>query len=150
MSVRKVKPQISLCIRPVWSESSQCAHWVIKNPIFLHVESEDSDNHELMSRVIWVLQMSQCMGFQQCGMCDQQSLRSEPLLVAWVFYDCKATDWTSVEVSKLKRRLHRLVWVYTCQNAILLVISCHGSNSVRTVKLRSAQSDQSSLCPTGN
>ena len=52
---------------------------------------------------------------------------SEPLLVTWVFYEFYATDWTSFEVSKLKRRLHRLVWVYTCQNATLLEITCHGS-----------------------
>ena len=52
---------------------------------------------------------------------------SEPLLVAWVFYDCLATDWTSFGVSKLQKRLHRLVWVYTCQNATLLEITCHGS-----------------------
>ena len=46
----------------------------------------------------------------------QTSLRicavwSEPLLVAWIFYDCKATDWTSFGVSKLNRRPLRLVWV---------------------------------------
>ena len=35
---------------------------------------------------------------------------SEPFLVAWIFYDCWATDWTAFRVSKLKRRLHRLVW----------------------------------------
>ena len=52
---------------------------------------------------------------------------SEPLLVAWIFYDCSATGWASFGVSKLKRRLHRLVWVYTCQNATLLEITCHGS-----------------------
>ena len=33
---------------------------------------------------------------------------SEPLLVAWIFYDCLATGWTLFGVSKLKRRLHRL------------------------------------------
>ena len=42
----------------------------------------------------------------------QTSLRiravwSEPLLVAWIFYDCLATDRTSFWVSKLKRGLHR-------------------------------------------
>ena len=31
--------QISLC--PVWPESSLCAHWVTKNPRFLHADSED-------------------------------------------------------------------------------------------------------------
>ena len=65
----------------------------------------------------------------------QTSLRicavwSEPLLVAWIFYDSKATDRTSFEVSKLNRRLHRLVWVYTCQNATLLEVTCHGSNTL--------------------
>ena len=74
--------------------------------------------------------------FQQCGMCDQQSLRSacayaqsdlSLLLVASIFYDCLAIDWTPFGVSKLKRRLQRLVWVNTCQNTTLLEISCHGS-----------------------
>ena len=52
---------------------------------------------------------------------------SEPLLVAWIFYECEATKWTSFGVSKLKSRLHRLVCVYTCQNATLLEITCQGS-----------------------
>ena len=37
------------------------------------------------------------------------AVRSEPLLVACIFFECKATDWTSFGVSKLKRSLHRLV-----------------------------------------
>ena len=53
---------------------------------------------------------------------------SEPLLVAWIFYECQATDWTSFVVSQLKMRLHRPVWDYTCQNATLLEITCRGSN----------------------
>ena len=40
---------------------------------------------------------------------------SEPLLVAWIFYDYKTTDRTSFGVSKLEMGLHRLIWVYTCQ-----------------------------------
>ena len=35
----------------------------------------------------------------------------------------------NLEFSKLKRGLHRLVWVYTCQNATLLEITCGGSIS---------------------
>ena len=35
MSVRPAKTQISLGIRPVWSESSLCAQWVAKDPSFL-------------------------------------------------------------------------------------------------------------------
>ena len=37
---------------------------------------------------------------------------SEPFLVAWIFYECNATDWTSFWVSKLKRGLRRLVWFW--------------------------------------
>ena len=58
----------------------------------------------------------------------KRAVWSEPLLVAWIFYECKATDLTPFGVCKLKRRLHRLVWVYTCQNATLLEITCRGSN----------------------
>ena len=39
--VRPVKTQISLGIRPVWSDSSLCAKWVAKDPSFLHADSED-------------------------------------------------------------------------------------------------------------
>ena len=86
--------------------------------------------------------MSQCMRFPSLWYVrpakPQMSLRiravwSEPLLIAWVFYDCYASDWTPFGVSKLKRRLHRLVWVYTFQNATLLEISCHGSYFVPTL-----------------
>ena len=41
MSVRPAKTQISLGIRPVWSESSLCAQWVAKDPKFLNADSED-------------------------------------------------------------------------------------------------------------
>ena len=65
----------------------------------------------------------------------QTSLRiravwSEHLLAAWEFYDSYASDWTSFGVSKLKKWLLTLVWVYTCQNATLLEFKCHGSNYV--------------------
>ena len=46
MSVRPAKTQISLGIRPVWSESLLCAQWVAKDPSFLHADSEDSDQTE--------------------------------------------------------------------------------------------------------
>ena len=54
MSVCPAKTQISLDIRPVWSESSLCAQWVGKDPSFLHADSEDSDQTERMPRLIWV------------------------------------------------------------------------------------------------
>ena len=49
---------------------------------------------------------------------------SEPVLVAWIFYERLATDWTPSGVSKL----FRLIRVYACQNATLLEIKCRGSN----------------------
>ena len=52
--VRPVKTQISLGIRPVWSESSLCAQWVAKDPSFLHADSKDSDQTGRMPRLIWV------------------------------------------------------------------------------------------------
>ena len=54
MAVRPVKTQISLGIRPVWSEYLLCAQWVAKDPSFLHMDSEDSDQTGQMPRLIWV------------------------------------------------------------------------------------------------
>ena len=52
VSVRPAKTQISLGIRQVWSESSQCTQWVAKDPSFLHADSEDSDQSRRMPRLI--------------------------------------------------------------------------------------------------
>ena len=52
--MRPAKTQISLGIRPVWSESSLCAQWVAKNQSFLHADSEDCDQSRRMPRLIWV------------------------------------------------------------------------------------------------
>ena len=54
ISVRPAKTQISLGIRPVWSESSLCAQWVAKDPSFLHADSKDSDQTGRILRLIWV------------------------------------------------------------------------------------------------
>ena len=54
MSVRPPKTQISLGIRPVWSESSLCALWVANDPSFLLADSEDCDQIWRMPRLIWV------------------------------------------------------------------------------------------------
>ena len=52
--MRPAKTQISLGIRPVWSESSLCAQQVVKGQMFLHAVSEDSDQTGRMPRLIWV------------------------------------------------------------------------------------------------
>ena len=54
VAVRPAKTQISLGIRPVWSESSMSIQRVAKNPRFLHADSEDSDQTGRMPRLIWV------------------------------------------------------------------------------------------------
>ena len=54
VAVRPAKTQISLGIRPIWSESSPCAQWVAKDPICFHADSEDSDQTGRMHRLIWV------------------------------------------------------------------------------------------------
>ena len=58
--VRPAKTQISLGIRPVWSESSLCAKWVAKDPSFLHLGCEDSDQTWRMPRLIWVFAGRTC------------------------------------------------------------------------------------------
>ena len=54
MAVCPAKTQITLGIRPAWSESSLCAQWVAKDPSFLHADSEDSDQTGRMPRLIRV------------------------------------------------------------------------------------------------
>ena len=54
MSVHPAKTQISLGIHQVWSESSLSAQWVPKDPSFLHVDSEYSDQTGQMPRLTWV------------------------------------------------------------------------------------------------
>ena len=100
-----------------------CNHW-------LYCNNKNNDHTYLFHSInIWAATWD----FKQYGACDQQRLRpacavlSEPLLVTWIFYDYYATDGTSFGVSKLKRRQHRIVWVYSCQNATLLEITCRGS-----------------------
>ena len=46
--------QISLGIRPVWSESLLCAQWVAKGSVLLQADSEDSDQTGRMRRLIGV------------------------------------------------------------------------------------------------
>ena len=60
MTVRPAKTQISLGIRPDWSESSLCSQWVAKDPSFLHADNEDSDQTGRRPRLIWVFAGCTC------------------------------------------------------------------------------------------
>ena len=62
MSHRTTKPTIWL-VRPVWSESLQCAQWVDKDSSFLHADSEDSDQTGQMPRLIWDFAGCHFVGF---------------------------------------------------------------------------------------
>ena len=63
--VRPAKAQISLGMRPVWSESSLCAYWVAKGSSFLQADNEDSDQTGRMRRLICVFagRTCHCVGF---------------------------------------------------------------------------------------
>ena len=58
--VRPAKTQISLGIRPVWSESLLCVQCVAKGPSFHHADGEDSDQTWRMPRLIWVFTGRTC------------------------------------------------------------------------------------------
>ena len=100
------------------------------------------EEHNLNGKRKTTEKISQCMRFPtmwyvrpakpQISLCIC-AVWSEPLLVARISYECYATDWTPFEVSKPKRRLHRLVWVYTCQNATLLEIMYHDIIHIWTI-----------------
>ena len=60
MTVYPAQTQISLGIRPVWSESSLCTQWVAKDPSFLNADSEVSDQTGQMPRLIWVFAGCTC------------------------------------------------------------------------------------------
>ena len=51
--MRPGKNQISLGIRPVWSESPLCTQ-AVKGQLFLHADSQGSDQTGRMLRLIWV------------------------------------------------------------------------------------------------
>ena len=55
MILRPAKTQISLGIRPVWSEFSLCVQWVAKDPIVPYADSEDSDQTGRMPRLVWII-----------------------------------------------------------------------------------------------
>ena len=62
MTVCPAKTQISLGM-PSLTESSLCAQWVAKDPIFLHADSEDSDQTGQMPSLIRVFAGRTCHFF---------------------------------------------------------------------------------------
>ena len=97
MSVRPAKTQISLGIRPVWSESSLCAQWIAKGLRCLHVDSEDSGQAGRMPRLIWVfagrtltLLVLSCRGLnEQSKEVKNRIIHSKTQLTKWHVYPGK-------------------------------------------------------------
>ena len=85
VDVHSAKTQISLGIRPVWSESSLFAQRVDKDPHFLHVNSEDSDQIGRMPRLIWVFAGRTCISLVLSRAGSIMNLNS---LISPVVYKC--------------------------------------------------------------
>ena len=100
--------QISLGIRPVWSESLLCAQWVAKDSVLLQADSEDSDQTGRMRRLIWVFG----------GRTVKDSLKQKPGLhgrnLSSTYFHDFYTRWKSLksipflDVIKQCRKTHKL------------------------------------------
>ena len=76
--------------------------------------------HEISNNVVWLTSKGSDQPVHKHSLIGAFASR---LNILWIL-----SYWLNIfGVSKLKRRLHRLVWVYSCQNATLLEITCHGS-----------------------
>ena len=77
--------------------------------------------------LLLIFQLSRDMRFPTMWYVPQISLRIRVFASRLNILRVLSYFWTSFGVSQLKKRLHRLIWVYTCQNATLLEITCRGS-----------------------
>ena len=59
MTVRPAKTQVSLGIRPIWSEPLLCAQWVAQGPSFF-MRTAKTDQTGWMPRLIWVFAGRTC------------------------------------------------------------------------------------------
>ena len=96
-SVRPAKTQMSLGIRPVWSESSQCAQWVAEDPRFLHADSEDSDQTGRMPRLIWAFagRTAMLLVLSCRGSYNKQNPRILSFILRQMYREVIIHEWTS-------------------------------------------------------
>ena len=96
--VRPAKTQISLDIRPFWSESSLCAEWVAKDPRFLHADSKDSDQTGRMPRLIWVFAGRTChfVGFVTMRLKWMLKLPSLTIPICQTIHFCKFKNISNI------------------------------------------------------
>ena len=90
MTVCTAKTQISLGIRPVWSESSLCAQWEAKDPSVLHVDSEDFMR---MPRLIWIFAGRTC---HFVGFVMRRLIWGTPIQIAikWCNFEKRPVSYT--------------------------------------------------------
>ena len=89
MSVRPAKTQISLGIRPVWSESSLWAQWVAKDPSFLHADSEEcSDWADVQADMSLRWAHSHIVGFVTMRLIYLSILSLSATGTLWSMTDC--------------------------------------------------------------
>ena len=95
--VRPAKTQISLGIRPIWSESSLCTPWIAKDQIFLRAVREDSDQTGWMPRLIWVFAGHTChfVSFVMTCLIFQQMEKEWGLCVTKLHLIADKKNWWS-------------------------------------------------------
>ena len=93
----------------------QFKHLSVNLKVFLSINSTFEPRHEISNNVVCATSKASDQPAHTRSLIRAFASRLNTL---WVL-----SYW---RVSKLKRRPHRLVWVYTCQNATLLEITCHG------------------------
>ena len=115
---------------------------------FVCVSLKPLQNWDRIIPYFWFKSARRCIwattwDFQQCGMWDQQRLRPACAYAQSGQSLCWSLEYSMnfnllteqhLEFLRLNRRLHRLVWVYNCQNATLLEITCHSSFCMRIIK----------------
>ena len=127
MTVRPAKTQISLGIRPVWSESSLCAQWITKNPSFLHADSEVSNQTGRMPRLIWVVAGRTChfVGFIMGRLI---------FCLSWFLY-LKLCKTCKKYKNILKKHISYLftVFLYLAQDDLVIHILCKNLNKIKFI-----------------
>ena len=150
MSLRPTKTQISMGIRPVWSESSLCAQWVAKDPRCFHAVSEDSDQTGRMPRhppsLIWVfagrtatLLFLSCRGSYLKLIGITQKLTKFPNMITLM-------NWNSTLTDLLLSTCHTF-WHFQSQDVLRLKWAASRQNRKMTCA-PSEDADQTGLPPS--
>ena len=108
--------------QPAWKSLQSDQSFLCTGLKSCNADSEDYLSRDMRFPTMWYVRPAKAQTSLHI-----RAVWSEPLQVVWIFYECSATDLTAFRCSKLKSRLYRLAWIYTCQTATLLEITCHSS-----------------------